>query len=84
MICFIFGKRTVRAKVPACLSSILVPMKPSPVTTDYIHLILEILDPEYSNIIFGGADRLNKLAKIVLIRIRLSINTFQEQVRYLL
>ena len=43
-------------KVPDSLSSIYVPSKKSPVTTDYIHPRIDIFGPEYSNFMFGGAD----------------------------
>ena len=53
-------------KVPASLSSISVPRKPSPVTTDYINPRLEIVGPEYRNTMFIEADRFKKLANYCL------------------
>ena len=50
------------SKVPYSLSSILVPSKSSPVTTDYTYLILDIVCSDYINIVFGGADQFKKLA----------------------
>ena len=73
-----------KSKVPASLSSIYVPRKKLPVTTYYTIPIVEIIDPDFREFTFGGVDIYEKLAKSVLIWIRLDIPIFQEQVRYLL
>ena len=49
-------------KLPNSLSSISVPRKQSPVTTDYIITRVEIGGPEFRLFAFYGADRYKNLA----------------------
>ena len=51
------------AKLPSSLSSIYVPMKPSPVTTDCIHPKTKIIYPEYRNFMFDRANIFKKIEK---------------------
>ena len=51
------------SKVPSSLSSIYVPMKPSPVTTDCIHPKTKIVYPEYRNFMFDRANIFKNIEK---------------------
>ena len=73
-----------RAKILASLSSVYVPRKPSPVTTEYIHPRLESFGSEYRNVIFCGRNPYKVLENKALDMDKACCNYFWEHVIHLL